>query len=67
MGVAKLEFSSIVSVQLGMDYYPLYGVAGCPLFSFHRSLVQESERKKSEWVIGDVDARGVQHAPVLPV
>ena len=25
-------FSSTGSVQLGMDYCPLYGVAGCPLF-----------------------------------
>ena len=30
--VRSAGFSSIASVQLGTDYCPLYGVAGCTLF-----------------------------------
>ena len=32
LGINHFGFSNIESVELGMDYCPLYRVAGCPLF-----------------------------------
>ena len=61
----KILFTCIyganLAVQLGMDYCPLYGVAGCPLFRVSNAMDKRSDLSElSVMSCGVAPLRGVR-------